>query len=129
MKHTLRSVKAAWLLACMLAGSATGAWAQAPAAPPDSSSGNAASALSIEDTSTQPSAQNQRIERLSHEDAGSRVDELRVGGRSKSVTVTPKTGAPAYEIVPNDPSRNRGDNSNGDGSSPTGRRVWKLGNF
>ena len=56
----------------------------------------------------------QRIERIVVEDAGSRVDELRVGGETKSITVQPKVGGdlPAYQVRPSD-----------------GARVWNLGRF
>ena len=56
----------------------------------------------------------QRIERIVVEDAGSRIDELRVGGETRSITVQPKVGGklPAYEVRPND-----------------GTRVWNLGRF
>ena len=56
----------------------------------------------------------QRIERIVVEDAGSRIDELRVGGETRSITVEPKVGGklPAYEVRPND-----------------GTRVWNLGRF
>ncbi|MFT4190956.1 MAG: hypothetical protein QM617_05455 [Comamonas sp.] len=122
MTSTFRSTSGALLLACVLVGGT--AMAQTQEATP-----TASTAPATEDTSSAaPSAGNQRIERLSHEDAGSRVDELRVGGRIKSVTVTPKNGAPAYEIVPNDPSRSSADGSN-DSASPAGRRVWRLGTF
>jgi len=55
-----------------------------------------------------------RVERIVVEDAGSRVDELRVGGETKSITVQPKVGGdvPAYQVRPND-----------------GARVWNLGHF
>ncbi|ODS92779.1 MAG: hypothetical protein ABS45_06160 [Comamonas sp. SCN 65-56] len=56
----------------------------------------------------------QRIERIVVEDAGSRIDELRVGGETRSITVQPKVGGklPAYEVRPNN-----------------GTRVWNLGRF
>ncbi|MGB6116083.1 MAG: hypothetical protein WBF97_13480, partial [Comamonas sp.] len=56
----------------------------------------------------------QRIERIVVEDAGSRVDELRVGGETKSITVQPKVGGdvPSYQVRPSD-----------------GARVWNLGRF
>ncbi|KAF1020792.1 MAG: hypothetical protein GAK30_02287 [Paracidovorax wautersii] len=129
MTHTFRSTKGALLLACVLVGAAPLAWAQDQSQAAANPSSAAAGALPEDDpSSTAPSARNQRIERLSHEDAGSRVDELRVGGRTKSVTVTPKTIGPEYEIVPNDPSRSRADGSS-DSASPAGRRVWRLGTF
>jgi hypothetical protein len=41
-----------------------------------------------------------RTERILVEDAGSRIDELRVGGETRSITVQPKGGAPRYQIQP-----------------------------
>ncbi|MDR0224860.1 MAG: hypothetical protein LBI66_00425 [Burkholderiaceae bacterium] len=71
---------------------------------------------------------NQRVEHIHVEDAGSRVDELRVGGQTRNITVQPKVGdMPAYEVQSNDgarSSRNRGD---GDGTN--GTRVWNLKQF
>lgn len=70
---------------------------------------------------------NQKIERIRIEDGGNRIDELRVGGETKNVTVQPKGGAPAYEISPTDLSRSRpSDNRDG---GPTGKRVWNFLNF
>ena len=48
-----------------------------------------------------------RVERIVVEDAGSRVDELRVGGQTQHITVQPKTGTPlpAYEVRANDGAR------------------------
>ncbi|CAB5696551.1 Protein of uncharacterised function (DUF2782) [Delftia tsuruhatensis] len=71
---------------------------------------------------------NQRVEHIHVEDGGSRVDELRVGGQTRSITVQPKVGdMPSYEVQSNDgarASRNRGD---GDGTN--GTRVWNLKKF
>lgn len=64
---------------------------------------------------------NQRIERIRVEDGGSRVDELRVGGETKNITVQPKVGnLPSYEVQP----------QNNEGSDGTnGRRVWRALQF
>ena len=64
---------------------------------------------------------NQRIERIRVEDGGSRVDELRVGGETKNITVQPKVGnLPAYEVQP----------QNIEGADGTnGRRVWRALQF
>ena len=64
---------------------------------------------------------NQRIERIRVEDGGSRVDELRVGGETKAITVQPKVGnLPAYEVQP----------TNIEGADGTnGRRVWRALQF
>jgi hypothetical protein len=67
----------------------------------------------------------QRVEQIQHEDQGSRIDELRVGGETRSITVNPKIGkgtAPAYEITPE--SNNRSP-ATSDGSGE-GRARWKI---
>ena len=64
---------------------------------------------------------NQRIERIRIEDRGNRVDELRVGGETKNITVQPKVGnLPAYEVQPE--NREGADGTNG-------RRVWRALQF
>ncbi|MDB5891095.1 MAG: hypothetical protein JWP47_1926 [Polaromonas sp.] len=71
----------------------------------------------------------QAIERIRTEDAGSRIDELRVGGETQSITVQPKTGgnAPAYEVKPPDSARgNAPSRSSGD---TNGSRVWNVLKF
>ena len=44
------------------------------------------------------SRSSQRIERVRIEDAGTRVDELRYGGETQSITVQPKADLPEYQI-------------------------------
>ena len=67
----------------------------------------------------------QRAERIRHEDALTRVDELRVGGQTRSITVQPKNGAPAYEVTPltggHDPSSARNDS--------IGKSRWRVLDF
>ena len=53
-----------------------------------------------------PGGTEQKIERIRHEDAGARIDELRVGGETKSITVQPKGDAPAYQVPPESNNRN-----------------------
>jgi hypothetical protein len=53
----------------------------------------------------------QRVERVRIEDAGARVDELRYGGETQSITVQPKTDLPEYQV--------RSD----------GARVWNIFKF
>lgn len=71
---------------------------------------------------------NQKIEHIRVEDAGSRIDEVRVGGQTQSINVQTKTNMPGYEIKPADgvraplPVR---EGANGGG----GTRVWSIGNF
>jgi len=76
-------------------------WAQAPAIVPDALQVTA-NAGGIE----------KRAERLHLEDSGAKIDELRIGGETKTIDVTPKGGMPAYQIQPT-----------------TGARSWKILGF
>ena len=66
-----------------------------------------------------------RIERIQHEDALTRVDELRVAGQTRSITVQPKNGAPAYEIAPQSGAETPAE---GQGGS-SGRSRWRVLSF
>lgn len=71
----------------------------------------------------------QTIQRIRTEDAGTRIDEVRVGGETQSITVQPKTGnnTPAYEVKPPDGAKgNAPSQSNGD---TNGSRVWNVLKF
>ncbi len=107
----------AWLLLAMAAP----AQAQAPAAPPKAAA--AATAPQADPAATRPrSRPDQSIERIRNEDAGARIDELRVGGETQSITVQPKNDMPAYEIKPADA---RG----AAGNASMGNRVWNFLKF
>jgi hypothetical protein len=69
----------------------------------------------------------QKIEKIRHEDAGSRIDELRVGGETKSITVKPKGDMPAYELGTEGGNRSPSDSKpeRGRGGSP----GWKVREF
>ena len=71
---------------------------------------------------------NQKIERIVVEDAGSRVDELRVGGQTQAVTVQPKGEMPAYEMTPSDLARSRPADRR-EGFSGGSQRVWNVFSF
>ena len=71
----------------------------------------------------------QRIERIRIEDAGSRIDELRVGGETQSITVAPKGGMPAYDIVPDSGNRGPATLDRNNHSATGGTRVWKILGF
>lgn len=63
------------------------------------------------------------------EDDNARVDELRVRGAVRSITVTPKGPIKTpYEVLPTDASR---DPSDGPGTTKgaQGRRVWRVLTF
>lgn len=72
---------------------------------------------------------NQKIERIRVEDAGSRIDEVRYGGQTQSITVQPKSGAPEYEFQPADGARSRPADRREGLSSASGQRVWNLIKF
>lgn len=84
------------LLACGLA------WSQTP--PPETGTPAAASSPRA---GVEP-----RIEHLRVEDAGARIDELRIGGTTQSISVQPKGGMPTYQVEPK-----------------TGERSWKVLGF
>jgi hypothetical protein len=69
----------------------------------------------------------QRIENIRHEDASARIDELRVGGETKSITVTPKGDMPPYELGTEGGNRSPADSKpeRGRGGSP----GWKVKEF
>ncbi|MBT9511710.1 MAG: hypothetical protein IV104_05120 [Acidovorax sp.] len=78
----------------------------------------------------QPSGRtNQRTERIQVEDAGSRVDELRVGGQTQTISVQPKAGnLPGYEVQSPDGARSRA-GSNSGAETTTAPRVWNVLKF
>ncbi|HYF21321.1 MAG TPA: hypothetical protein VEA40_25890 [Ramlibacter sp.] len=72
---------------------------------------------------------NQRIQRIVHEDAGARIQELRVGGQTEAIEVQPKGDLPAYQVEPGHLSRTRpGDQRNGL-SGAGGQRSWNVFRF
>ena len=75
-----------------------------------------------------PAGTEQKIERIRVEDSGARIDELRVGGETRNITVSPKGGAPAYEVLPAGSRTPATGNREGNASSG-GARVWNVLNF
>jgi hypothetical protein len=72
--------------------------------------------------------QNQKIEHIRVEDSGATVDEVRYGGQTQSITVTPKANVPSYEVLPNNGGRDRqGQSETGTGGN--GPRVWNVLKF
>ena len=71
----------------------------------------------------------QAVQRLRTEDAGARIDELRVGGQTQSITVQPKTGMklPSYEVKPL--NGQTGSAASLAGSDTNGARVWNVLKF
>lgn len=99
------------LTACLLASS--GALAQTPAPQPAKPASAPASTAPAPAQPAQPElAPGQRSERIRVEDKSVVIDELRVGGETKSITVRPKNGMPTYQVAP-----------------ATGERSWKVLGF
>lgn len=88
----------------------------------------ASAAVFAQDLAREPldGRRNQKIERIRIEDAGNRIDEVRVGGETQSITVQPKANVPAYEIQPTDMARSRPADARDGMSSATGKRVWNV---
>ena len=71
---------------------------------------------------------NQKVERIHIEDEAVRIDETRYAGQTESITVQPKNGLPAYQVLPPTPARTRlEDGRRGVGSG--GERVWNVFSF
>jgi hypothetical protein len=111
----------AFRLAFVLLGAAAAALvggaalAQTPASRPASAAAPAAA------------GSDRSIERIRNEDAGSRIDELRVGGETQQITVQPKAPVPSYEVKPAEGARG---NAPASGSNDTnGSRVWNIFKF
>ena len=69
------------------------------------------------------------IQRIRTEDAGSRIDEVRVGGETQSITVQPKVNVPAYEVLPADGPKGGGTPPSAPGTGSAGKRVWNVLKF
>ena len=69
----------------------------------------------------------QAIQRIRTEDAGARIDELRVGGETQQITVQPKANVPAYEVKPAEGAR--GTAPAASGGDTNGARVWNFLKF
>jgi hypothetical protein len=104
---------AARLLALLPFLAALHAGAQALPAPPDAPA---------------PLPPGPRVERIQHEDALTRIDELRVGGQTRSIDVSPKNGAPAYQIAPASSGASPAD-SPAQRTGSAGRSSWRILNF
>jgi len=69
------------------------------------------------------------VQRIRTEDAGTRIDEVRVGGETKSITVQPKTGnkLPPYEVKSSDSTK--GSAASTSSNETNGPRVWNVLKF
>lgn len=69
-----------------------------------------------------------RVERIQHEDALARIDEVRVGGQTRSIDVSPKNGAPAYQIAPQSSGAMPSD-SQSQRAGSAGKSSWRVLSF
>ena len=122
MKTALRHLFAAVIAALPLAAVMAQTQAPSPAklAPP-------VRPEAAPDTPSKPGRGDPTIERIRTEDAGSRIDELRVGGETKQISVQPKTTVPAYEVKP--PEGARGTPPATTSNDTNGSRVWNFFKF
>ncbi|HYP84551.1 hypothetical protein [Variovorax sp.] len=109
-------------LACAASAGYVLAQAPAPAPAPDA---NLPAGRDLQGTDGR---HNQKIERIHIDDGGTKVDELRVGGETKDITVTPRGNMPQYEVVPRNKTRtnNQGE---GDAGGGTGPALWNVLKF
>jgi len=112
LSHPLPHARALGLAFALATASVAGAQTTSPEAVPAESA---------------PAAKSERIERITHEDELSRIDELRVGGPTRSIEVQPKIGAPAYESAPAPGGADLSDSASQGGS--TGKSRWRIFNF
>ena len=97
--------------------------------PPIAPQGNADKREQLPNPEQMQGRNNQRTERIRVEDEGSRVDELRVGGQTQSITVQPKTGdMPEYEVQSPAGARTRAGSRSG-AETNTAPRVWNVIKF
>ena len=122
-------MRAAFSLSALLALSTTAAFAQSPATNGSQANTGARSTLQVQEQApTADGRPQQRTERLRHEDSGSRIDELRVGGTTRSIAVQPKDSAlPAYDVQPQGEHALKSPRSGSDGTA--GHRVWNVMKF
>lgn len=90
-----------------------------------------ASSATVPQNATTPAVAqpiDQKIERIRIEDAGARIDELRVGGQTVYIEVQPAGNMPAYQISP---AYNGSDGpaQRDAPASAKGVRTWKIFSF
>jgi hypothetical protein len=110
---------AALLLACMLGPATAQTATPPPASPPPGAAENPAPT---------GRASEPNVRHIIIEDDLSRIEELRVRGLTRRISVQPKGGQAAYEIVPTDP----GSETPNTGRPPAGaggQRVWPVLRF
>jgi len=126
-----RMFRSARLLVTLLLCQA-GAYAQSPApaaAAPTTSPAPAAKPAKAQAVPDEGAAatdpKEPAVKRTHIEDDNARIDELRIRGQTKSITVQPKRGGVPYEVVPLDAR----DNSQKGARGAEGQSVWQFLSF
>jgi hypothetical protein len=65
----------------------------------------------------------QKTERIIHHDRGSRIEELRVGGQTRSIQVETNSQVPGYQVQPIDPAQSAQD------KGAAGKSSWRVIRF
>ncbi|MFZ4289797.1 hypothetical protein [Variovorax sp. HJSM1_2] len=113
-------MRATIILPLILFTASTG-WAQAPATAP---------APQAAPSSGAPVAtRDQKIERITVEDDGARIDETRYGGQTQNITVQPANGMPAYEVKPSSGLRSPSLDDRNTPAGSAGKPAWKVLDF
>jgi hypothetical protein len=128
MAHSNSSLLCQALLAFVCAASATVACAQTSALPAPTGGAPSAASTGTSPQTPDQGRRNQKIENIHVEDGGAKVDEVRYGGQTQSITVSPKANVPPYEVLPNDGGRER-QGPQETGSNGNGPRVWNVLKF
>ncbi len=115
-------------LACSAALGAAQAQTAPATAPAAAAAPGPDAAATAQEDKNREGRRNQKIERIHIDDGGAQVDELRYGGQTQSITVTPKGRMPAYEVKPTDSSRTPSQGQ-GDAGSGTGPTLWNVLKF
>jgi len=69
------------------------------------------------------------VQRTVIDDGRAMIEELRVRGQLVKVTVHPKDGAPSYDILVGDGSRELSTEGRNNSRGATGKRVWQVLSF
>jgi hypothetical protein len=128
--RTVLTIAAAATL--LVAGAARAADA-APPTPPMSADAKLkadSDAIAASDRAAERAANEPNVKLTVIDDTHARIEELRVRGQLQKVTVLPKGGAPGYEILVDDGTRDLGFATGQAGARSTGgKRVWNLLHF
>lgn len=77
----------------------------------------------VADTPTTARPIETTTERIVHHDAGSRIEELRVGGQTRSIEVETNSRLPGYRVQPIDPAQSP------DHKNSAGKSSWRVLSF